>query len=204
MGYAEDVDYASANLIKLMSHEEGELAHLWNQLDTEQRAVAHFQWDFETSDLNEDFSDAYVHAAFARMAKADQHAQDLRVRVSALEASIGARRLAVQAISGALLQVVKQGIAVVHGSLADAPAGRKVGSVNLKDVVWQGRNQSLHFEENEFRQPLKDVFRALAENYGDAFCLEKHAGQNLAKSVVWLLGWNSYDQYRADIRDLGL
>ncbi|WP_156396343.1 hypothetical protein [Noviherbaspirillum sp. Root189] len=66
------------------------------------------KWDFESSDLNEDVSDAYVMAAFGRMEPAGQAAQVPQQQLAALQASIGAHQQAVQAIAAGLLQIAKQ------------------------------------------------------------------------------------------------
>lgn len=65
--YIIDTDFAVTNLLQLVVAEEGQLAELVADLASVEAQLRVHQWDFESSDLNDDFSDAYVMAAFGRM-----------------------------------------------------------------------------------------------------------------------------------------
>lgn len=204
MSYADDTEYAARNLIDLITHEENELNAVKTQLSEELAKFKVNQWDYQTSDLNDDFSDAHVMAAFHRMASAKQTADRLGDRKTSLEAVIGARQVAIQAMCAALLQIAKQGISLVHGSLSNAPDGRDLAGIPLKKVIWQARNQAIHYEETSFRQPVLDVFSILEQVHGPEFSLSAHQGQSRAKQIITLLGWTDYANYEADLRTLGL
>lgn len=45
-----------------------------------------------------------------------------------------------KSLSGALLQIAKQGISIVHCGLANCPSGRSIGTNAIKKVIWQARN----------------------------------------------------------------
>ncbi|MGO7658883.1 hypothetical protein ACC679_28620 [Rhizobium ruizarguesonis] len=204
MTYLDDTEYASRNLIELITHEERELGILKDGLRTEEAKFRANRLDFETSDLNDDFSDAYVQAAFGRMARAHQEAEKLKAQATALQVSIGARQMAVQAMCGALLQIAKQGMSIVHGGLGSAPSGRSVSGIALKDIVWQARNQALHYEEGQFNGAVTAVFSQLERSQGNEFSLTLHANQSRAKQTITLLGWNDYALFRNDMMSLGL
>ena len=190
--YLRDTEYAAQNLIRLAMDEALHLDALSKELSRAEERVKLHQWDFQTSDLSEDFSDAYVMAAFGRAARSAQEADQLRREVVALQASIGSHQQATQAIAGAILQIAKQGLSLVFGGMAGVPKGRKIGSLHITDIIMQGRNQSLHHEERAFRQPVVEVFRVLELEQGERFSLSKHPGQNRARQVAELLGWTSY------------
>jgi len=204
MSYADDTEYAVIHLIDLAVGEEALLGEKKPLLENAERRLKVHEWDFQTSDLNDDFSEQYIMAAFARTAEAGQEVNQLRSEVAHLQSLIGAHQIAVQSVCGAILQIAKQGISIVHGGLGNAPPGRTIGMVTLKDVVWQSRNQAVHYEEGNFRMPVLQVFHALEASHGVAFSLQQHAGQSRAKQVVDLLGWNSYEAYLSDARQLGL
>lgn len=142
--------------------------------------------------------------AFERAARASEDVNKLRSEVAHLQALIGSHQIAVQSICGAILQIAKQGISIVHGNLANAPSGRALGGAYLRDVVWQARNQAMHCEEGNFSPPVVRLFRALEARYGRSFSLESHAGQSRAKQVIDLLEWKCYSAYLSDARQLGL
>ncbi|WP_070358306.1 hypothetical protein [Duganella sp. HH105] len=200
--YLQDTAFAAKNLFALATEEEHQLSALSEGLQrTEGRLKIH-QWDFQTSDLNDDFSDAYVMAAFVRAAKAGQEVERLQREVATLQASVGTHQHAVQAIAGAIFQIAKQGISLVHGGLGSVPAGRKMGSLALRDIVWQARNQSMHYEEGNPKKAVLDLFAILEKEHGPHFSLVAHAGQNRAKQVLDVLGWTNYELYLRDMQSL--
>jgi hypothetical protein len=200
--YLRDTEYAAQNLIRLAMDEALQLDALSKELSQAEERVRLHQWDFQTSDLSEDFSDAYVMAAFGRAARSAQEADQLRREVVALQASIGSHQQATQAIAGAILQLAKQGLSLVFGGMVGAPKGRKIGSLHITDIIMQGRNQSLHHEEGAFKQPVVELFRVLELEQGERFSLSKHSGQNRARQVAELLGWTSYAAYAHDMETL--
>jgi hypothetical protein len=128
--YITDTEYAAKNLLLLANEEEKKLQELFEQLKNVEAQLRVHKWDFESSDLNDDFSEAYVMAAFGRMANAARQAEALQSQLASLQVSIGTHQQAVQAIAGSILQIAKQGVSVVHGGLAAAPEGRKIGTVS--------------------------------------------------------------------------
>ena len=200
--YIIDTEFAATNLLQLATAEEKELLEQSDRLTGVEAQLRVHKWDFESSDLNDDFSDAYVMGAFGRMANAAQEAQALHRQLATLQASIGTHQHATQAIAGAILQIAKQGISVVHGGPKAAPEGRKVGTVPVRDVVWQARNQALHYEEGTFSKAVTDLFSTLEKEQGALFSLAKHAKQNRAKQILGLLGWTTYAAYLQDMESL--
>jgi hypothetical protein len=70
----------------------------------------------------------------------------------------------------------------------------------LKDFIWWGRNQSLHYEEGNFKFGVTSFFNTLCQKYGNKFSLEKN--DNLAKEIITFLKWTSYDAYKKDMLNL--
>jgi hypothetical protein len=200
--YLQDTDYAALNLLRLTSEEDGQLSVLTTSLRQTEAQLKIHQWDFQSSDLNEDFSDAYVMAAFGRAASAGLEAKRLQIEVAKLQASVGAHKQATQAIAGAVFQIAKQGISLVHGGPGAAPSGRTIGSLAIRDIIWQARNQSMHYEEGTLKKPLIELFAKLETEQGSQFSLATHAKQNRAKQVLDLLGWSSYATYMQDMQAL--
>lgn len=197
--YITDTEFAVKNLLQIANKEEKILQELSSRLPGVEAQFLVNKWDFDTSDLNDDFSDAYVMAAFRRMAKAHKEAEALKFEMATLQASIGTHQQATQAIAAAILQIAKQGISVVHGGLAAAPHGRIIGTLPIRDIIWQARNQALHFEEGSFGKAVTTLFSALEAEHGTQFSLAQHAKLSRAKQVLVLLGWDRYENYLADM-----
>ena len=99
-------------------------------------------------------------------------------------------------IAGALLQIAKQGISFEYKSLSHCPHGRIIGKESLKNIIWQGRNQAMHFEEGNYKKGVVDCFSNLEMEFGNRF---KLTDKNLAYDVLMLLGWESYGAYEQDM-----
>lgn len=200
--YLQDTEFAVQNLFRLATDEENQLRIISENLKSKERELQAHQWDFQTSDLNEDFSDAYVMAAFARAGRAAQDVERLKCDVAALQASVGTRQHAVQALAGAILQIAKQGVSLVHGNLSASPLGKLIGSLALRDVIWQSRNQSMHYEAEKYRQPVLDLFSTLESEQGSQFSLASFPKQSRAKQALDVLGWKGYEAYVQDMQAL--
>lgn len=119
-----------------------------------------------------------------------------------LQAAVGAHQQATQAIANGVLQIAKQGISLVYGRKSDAPEGRKIGSLSVRDIIWEARNQALHFEESAYRWPVVEVFENLEREQGPEFSLAAHGSQSRAKQILRLLGWSTFADYARDMNDL--
>ena len=197
--YLTDTEFAVKNLLQLATDEERRLQELASSLTSVEAKFRAHQWDYETSDMNDDFPDACVMAAFSQMVSAQKDAEALKVERATIQASIGARQQSIQAIAAAVLQIAKQGMSLVYGGLKGSPQGRVIGTLPIRDIVWHARNQALHFESSSPHQPVVAFFSQLEAEHGHRFSLEQHMKQSRAKQVLELLDWNSYERYLADM-----
>tara|TARA_R110000803_G_scaffold49331_5_gene102548 strand:- start:1346 stop:1990 length:645 start_codon:yes stop_codon:yes gene_type:complete len=199
MAFIDDVNYATKNLISLLGNEKTQIAELSAQLSSAEAKFEHFHWDFKTSDLNDDFSDAHVHHAFVKMAEAKKDRDAIEAQIGTLKSVILNRKMALQSLSGALLQIAKQGISIAHGRLGACPDGRMIGQSKLKEVVWQARNQSLHYEERRLWKPVLDLFNQMVADFDDRFSLVIYPNKNMAEDVIDVLGWIEYSRFESDM-----
>jgi hypothetical protein len=91
--------------------------------------------------------------------------------------------------------------------------GRLIRGVPLGLVVYAGRNQHTHFEDQNLREPNVEVFRRLAVNHGygkdrnetlidPAFDLDAKSINSFANNITALIEWRSLEAYESDMRDL--
>lgn len=90
--YLQETAFAAQSLFQLATGEGRHLDDATQQLLRKEQEFKAHQWDFQTSDLNEDFSDAYVTAAFGRAGRAAQEVERLKREVDVLQASVGTRQ----------------------------------------------------------------------------------------------------------------
>jgi len=124
----------------------------------------------------------------------------LQAAVESLQASVEAHRFSVGVLASAVIQIAKQGLALVHGGKPTA-AGRTIGSSRqLSEVIWQARNQALHWEEQSFRTQVVDCFTTLANEVDQVF--GDYRSRNMALDVIKELGWFTFGNLEGDLLTL--
>lgn len=102
-------------------------------------------------------------------------------------------------LAGSIFQIAKQGMSIA-GKKAKGYSnkGRIIAGVNVRDIVWQGRNQAMHYETTEKEASWRDVFLKLDLAKPGAYSM-KPPYESRAKAIFDLLGWQSHAVYEADM-----
>lgn len=204
--YIADTEYAIHGLIDLITSEEKQLTQLQSQHDGLIRREKHLNQILADAPFNDDMVPLQEQAFAITLHKTREEIDALKNQIIVLQSSIDAKSDSINALCGAILQIAKQGISTVHGKLNVCPDGRSIGvgleREKLKNVIWQARNQSMHYEENSFNQSVIDCFSKLETSYGSKFSLVMNRGRNLAHDVIQELGWKDYSRYENDMRSL--
>ncbi len=129
---------------------------------------------------------------------ADKQRHGTQESLDQTKEKLAAREFSRASMAGSLLQYAKQGISLAHGGLAACPDGRMVGSQPLKQLIWQARNQALHWEDGNPHPPVQRCFDPLAAEFDQKFA--NYAVDNLAFEVISLLGWTNYDDFQSDLQ----
>jgi len=112
---------------------------------------------------------------------------------------ISAHEFSRSALCGNLLQYGKQGLSIQFGKhRAGCPEGRQIAGLAIHEIIWQGRNQALHWEDGTFSSAVSDCFEHLITNCDAVFAEYKQ--RSLAYEVVRLLGWKTADDLMRDMR----
>ena len=72
-----------------------------------------------------------------------------------------------------------------------------IAGAPLRNIIWEGRNQSLHWEDGKFNPPVHSVFSALRTAFPARF--DDYMLRNKAFEVVDVLGWKAWDAYYEDV-----
>lgn len=197
------------SLLELVNHEDSLIKEYTAKLREAINEIKTHGWNFQTNDLNDDFSDTYVMAAFFRLANSTSGTDKLKSEITRFQALVGAHQLTTQSICGSILQIAKQGVSLVHGSflvpdsyIMGTPPGRMLTFLTLRDIIWQACNQTAHYKEGIYKQPVIDLFAELEKSHGPQFSLSQHPRQNRAKQIIQLLGWLDYRVYLTDMKSL--
>lgn len=197
--YVKLTEYAAYNLINLINHDDKKLSMLKKELsdsiDSLHMSKAHLE-QIEKS-----------HHPWFRIPFLGYHDQNqkntkkIRENISILELNIKYKEQSINALSMSLLQIAKQGISIIHKGLQNCPTGRSINGVFLKDLIWQGRNQSIHYEEGNYSNAVMKTFNQLKDQYGNKYDLTT-TNSSLAKEIIGLLNWADYSKYESDILSL--
>jgi hypothetical protein len=202
--YVEEIRHAVESLVPLLWHEVNEEDRLHGEFHRLEAATHAGYRQAEAfvvdSDDPEDVGLATaIH--WDTYFGVDKERHDVGQQLQALRERLQIRRFSMDALAGALLQIVKQGLSLAHGGLGGAPAGRSVGRQSLSTVAWQARNQAMHWEEGKLRLPVIDCFRQLEADFGAEF--GKYSSRSLAFPVVRVLDWRDPAAVLTDLASLG-
>jgi len=201
--YLKEINHAATETLRLVWLEQEQyealqatLAALGAEItDTHERIA----WLQANPDFDDDLqSTAMYWESYFGSEKETFHAD---AEKHGLESLIAARKFSTNAQSGNILQYAKQGISLVHRGLDACPEGRHIGTVPVRDVIWQGRNQAIHWDEGRFTPPVRAVFEGLARDVDPEF--NAFTSRNMAFDVVSLLGWRGFTDFKRDLLSLG-
>jgi hypothetical protein len=115
-----------------------------------------------------------------------------------LNQRIAVREFSTVALAANVLQFAKQGIVLRFGKQRTGiAAARLIGDVSLDEVIWQGRNQALHWEEGQFSQKVEACFQQLAAKVDPIF--SDYKTRNMAFEVIKALGWREFADVECDM-----
>lgn len=202
--YLIDTEFAAKTLIETIYSEEIKFQQLSEQFNRLKKHFDVLYWDFSTAEGSEDFNDFQIQDKFVRMAKfnKDNAIEVKKLELANLQHSITNKRFSIDSLSMSLLQIGKQGISTVHGQPGNCPPGRNIGSETLKNVIWQGRNQSIHCEEGNPNTKVLQCFAKLTTDFGSDYDITTNPTENKAKTIVDKLGWTNYEDYKNDMISL--
>lgn len=199
--YLSDTEFAAVSLIQTINEDGAKLQEISEDYDKLKAYFDALEVDFSTADLSEDFNDFQVQGKFVKMATfhKDNDLEGKREDLDNLRQSIASKKISIDSLSMSLLQLAKQGISTVYRSLGDCPPGRNIGSEDLKNVIWQGRNQSIHCEEGKPSTGVVQCFANLTTDFGSDFDITINPTESKAKTIVDKLGWTNYETYEDDM-----
>lgn len=226
--YLKSTKYAATTLIELINAEQKAIDDL--RRDIKEAKIEADDW-WEKMPQGNTLED-YIWYSEQSIYQSNL-AENLKEKLHQKCIARGVKETSLTVLSGALLQIAKQGVSIVHSNayLPQQKCGNEIknssnnkipwdkpsiGTVNLKvsDLIVAARNQSLHYEAGLDNSHNLKVFEALESANPRLFQkiektdLKSNGGnkepKNFAKNVVIsLLKWKSYSQFETDLLSIG-
>lgn len=197
--YLIEIEHAATETLRLVWSEQQRLdalEALIGRLSAEiEDSARRVQWLIDNPEFDDDLQATAMHwESHFGPEKDKYYAEKSKPE---LEALLNLRRFSIGALSANMLQYGKQGISLVHGRLESCPDGRLIGTQPSKNVIWQSRNQALHWEDGAFNPPVVRCFEALARDMDLKFC--DYTSRNMAWDVLGLLGWKDFVDFQREM-----
>ncbi|WP_127718244.1 hypothetical protein [Halobacteriovorax sp. HLS] len=197
--YLKESEFAINAILAAIWHEHAEL----ESIKVEMSQLFKVNWESQGVVFPDNLSTGKIVVTGKRpvtfYSQEEELLYDKRDEARDFEYRIIARQFSVDALSGTLLQFAKQGISVVHNGVKSCPDGRRLGSQSLKTIIWEGRNQSLHWE-GETHKPVRMCFKNLVREFGLQFA--HYNAKNLGFAVINFLNWRKFSDFEADMLSL--
>lgn len=132
-----------------------------------------------------------------------------RMKLQANERALETYDVLINVAAGAMLQIARQVISMKNGQTREnSPKGRAIAGTCIRDLIWHGRNQAMHYEDTIITPPSGkpsswvDMFQKLNAQYPNRFVMTLPY-KSCAIDVLDELGWTySYSTLEQDMRSL--
>lgn len=155
------------------------------------------QWEADANHVFVQYMRRIEQMSASRTALEGGAARDATLRQ--LMAEAGATESDIGIAAGAVLQVGKQALSYRFGPKGSIPIAnaRCIGTQTVIDVIWEGRNHAMHWEESK---PGNAKVMMLTLQ-GDGL-LNVRPGENQAADLLEILGWRSADDVLDELKQL--
>lgn len=206
--------------LEFIERTESAVRHLFSGIDEYMAILRH-------SSVGVVFSGAFgSDEAYRQALEQWQRENEAKIERSlAAQREFSGERFALGTLCGSVLQVAETAIRMYStntkvasvidqvekdgGVAAKFSIGREVRGVPIGLIIYAGRNQYNHMDDETLRKPNVAVFEALAKNHGygvnvkdPAFDLNNKIVFNYSSNITHLLGWRDYQSYKRDLRAL--
>ena len=130
--------------------------------------------------------------------KQEEAKKDITERLNNALASIGASVESMSSLAGSILQIAKQVLSLRHSGKPKLTSAKNVGSQSIVEVIWEGRNHAMHWDEGAPRAPVRIMLDNLAKDLG----ITIEIGNNNCLSILGALEWSSTDAVIKDLSEL--
>lgn len=112
--------------------------------------------------------------------------------------NIGSTFESMSSLAGTVLQIGKQSLSIRHSGKPNIQNARGISSQNIVEVIWEGRNHAMHWDEADPKPKVRNMLNTLAGDLN----ITIEIGKNNCLSILGALGWKTADNVIADLNAL--
>jgi hypothetical protein len=112
--------------------------------------------------------------------------------------NIGTTIESMSTLAGAVLQIGKQALSLRYAGKPSLPEARFIGTQNIINVIWEGRNHSMHWDEGAPKKRVKNMLNTLETDLG----IKIEIGTNNCLSILGALEWKKPEDMISDLKTL--
>jgi hypothetical protein len=198
--YIIEIEHAASIIITEIYRESEQLAEITKELVKLNAATQVGYRQVEFLAMNPDLDDEGLGTAiyWDTYFGPDKERYHKQAEHDEVESRLKAHELSIAALSGSVLQYAKQGISLQYGNKrTGCPQGRVIVGIDLHEIIWQGRNQSIHWEDGSFHKPTEICFQTLAQNLDPIF--NDYPNRNMAFAIINALNWKCFEDMKDDM-----
>ena len=197
--YLKDVQYAIQNLIVVVWKEKIELdkliinkKNLISNLNTNNKVLGFLT---QNPDLDDEgiVNLAYWTTSHSVLPDLEQNEK----LIINLKEEIKNKQYSIDLLSSTILQIAKQGLIRVYNNFESCPNGRIIKTLSLKDIIWHGRNQGIHFEQGQLHSQTETFFNSLLIQFPEKFV--DFQNKNMSFNLLEILEWRTFDSFKKDM-----
>ncbi|MFJ7308816.1 hypothetical protein [Peribacillus frigoritolerans] len=199
-------------LIELINEENKEIKRLEQWISAEEKYIADIENELSQkkgTTLDE------ITSADQEIIISLNNIHDHQIELKPFKNLLRKREDSLQLLSGALLQAAKQAISIEFKYPSNISTSNPVenSSLKLAEIIWSGRNQSLHWEEGWFDQLTVNVFKQLSTEFSEIgeVPLKGNYSTRIPKSdrksyafeiVSKVLQWDDYNKFKDNMESI--
>jgi hypothetical protein len=112
--------------------------------------------------------------------------------------SIGSTVESMSCLAGAVLQIGKQLLSLRYSGKPNLPNATTIGTQNIVEIIWEGRNHAMHWDEGTPSGKVKNMLNTLATDLNVTIVI----GENNCLSILGALGWKKSEDVISALRPL--
>lgn len=123
----------------------------------------------------------------------------LSEKIKIKQSQLNTINFSIKCLCGAMLQIAKQGLSICYGKEENCVEVKTIAGERLSNIIFQARNQSMHFEEN-LNNKVISCFDNLEQRFGKKVSIYQQKNINLADVIVIdIINWNNYEEFYTDM-----